>query len=150
MTLTPRYNEKLARAFPDQQPRVRWSDVRERWQLEEKCSFRRTVNPDLYPRSAVDSFIRFRDGYVMVDEFEPHDLPVVDKLIMGLRRNSVENLMRETGAVTADQLADAYDRRDRERAEAQRKRRNENWIAQAGPIHDSFSTQRVVTSGHGR
>jgi hypothetical protein len=150
VTLSPGFNKKLARAFPRQQPRVRWSDVRERWQLEEKISFRRVVNPDNYPRSAVDSFIRFRDGYVMVDEFEPHDLPTLDKLIMGLRRGSIENLMAETGAVNAGQLADAYDRRDAERAEKIRQQRNQNWIDQAGPIHESFGRQRIVTSGRGR
>lgn len=150
MTLTPGYNRKLERAFPFQCPRVRWSNQREAWQLEKKIHRSRTVNPDTYPSEAMDSFLRFRDGYELIDELPPRGLPTIDQLIHNLHKFSVTRIMEELGIHTASQLADAYDTRDRARTEKQREARNERWRQMAGPIHDTFGTQRVVTSGNGR
>jgi len=150
LTLTHGFNTRLARAFPEHEPRVRWSQQRESWQLEKKIHRARTVNPDTYPSEAVDSFVRFRDGYELIEEFAPRELPVCDKLIQGMRWGSVTRLMEELGIHTADQLANAYDARDRDRAEKQRQVRNDRWRQAAGPIYDSFGTQRLITSGHGR
>lgn len=129
---------------------MRWSDARETWQLEKRIHRRRTINPDTYPREAVDSFIRFRDGYELIDELPPDGLPTLDRLIENLRKFDPVRMMQELGIHTADQLADAYDERDRKRAAKQTEARNERWRAAAGPIYDTFGVQRVITSGHGR
>lgn len=139
MTLARGFNTRLARAFPEHEPRVRWSDARESWQLEKKIHRARTVNPDKYPSEAVDSFIRFRDGYELIEEYAPRELPVLDKLIAGLRRGSVTRLMAELGIHTAGQLADAYDARDRRRAEEQRARRNRMASEHAGELYDAIA-----------
>lgn len=150
MTLTKGYNEKLVRAFPFQAPRVRWSDARESWQLEKRIHRARTVNPDTYPSEAVDSFLRFRDGYELIDEIAPRELPPVDRMILNLRYGSVERIMEELGVRTAAQLADKYDERDRLREAATRARRNERAYERAEFIFDAYSRARVMTSGGGR
>jgi hypothetical protein len=150
MTLAKGYNEKLVRAFPFQAPRVRWSDARESWQLEKRIHRARTVNPDTYPSEAVDSFQRFRDGYELIAEIEPRELPAIDRMIFNLRYGSVERIMAELGVTTAAQLADKYDERDRLREERKRAQRNERAFEKAEFIFDSFSKARVMTSGTGR
>ena len=118
---------------------MRWSDARESWQIEKRIHRRRTVNPDTYPREAVDSFIRFRDGYELIDELPPHGLPTIDRLIQNLRKFDPQRMMQELGIHTADQLADAYDRRDEERRELARKRRNAKFRDRAGDIYDAMA-----------
>ena len=87
MTLARDYNARLARAFPLQCPRVRWSEQREAWQIETRIHRPRTVNPDTYPREAMESFIRFRDGYELLDELPPHGLPTIDRFIEAAARD---------------------------------------------------------------
>jgi len=88
------------------------------WLLERKITRPRTVDPSTYPAGALDSFIRFRDGYNLVYEFHPQQLPQIDKLIVGLRHDDIERIAEEYGFKHSGQLADHYDERDRQRREA--------------------------------
>lgn len=96
---------------------MRWSDMQQCWQLERKITRPRTVDPSTYPAGALDSFIRFRDGYNLVYEFHPQRLPQIDKLIVGLRHDDIERIMDEYGFRHSGQVADHYDARDRARKE---------------------------------
>lgn len=131
MDLPRHYNEKLQRAFPEL--RMRWSGMFECWQLEKQINRRRTVDPSTYPAAAVDSFIRFRDGYDLVEEFHPQRLPSVDRLVEGLRFGSITRIMEELGFKHSGQLADYYDERDRARKEyawRKAKERNKDFAAE--------------------
>jgi hypothetical protein len=133
------YNRPLKRAFPLQCPRVRWSDAREAWQIERQIHRARTVDPSTYPSEAVDSFLRFRDGFELIDELPPDGLPTPDRLIANLRKFDVTRMMEELGVHTADQLADLYDQRDARRREEARARRNREFRDRGGEIYDAIA-----------
>lgn len=104
-TLPPGYNKILQRTYPD--CRMRWSDVREEWRLERKANFARTdIDPDKYPRDAVDTFICRRDGYYLAGRYEPHRLPPADLLVQILLANDTARM--DVPGATAEEQADNY------------------------------------------
>lgn len=102
MQLPRKYNERLQAVFPDR--RVRWSNVYDVWMLEQRIWWKRDVDPAKYPAEAVDSFLRFRDGYTLEMEFEPRRLPAVDVLIEFLRWGNLGRCMDALGIKNVDQL----------------------------------------------
>lgn len=113
MNLPTHYNKRLQRAYPEL--RMRWSDVRECWLLEQRAYYARLdINPEKYPRDALDTFIQHRDGYFLTGMYAPRDLPNVDRLIQFLYAHDVRRMDLGGGsdADRAARLADMYDARD--------------------------------------
>lgn len=137
MQLPRRYNEKLQRVFP--QLRLRWSPVFECWMLEEKVSFKRTVDPNRYPKTAYDSFVRFSDGFTLRFEIAPRELPAVDRLITGLRQGSTTRIMDELGVKNASQWSALLDARDREKARIKWEKDKERGREYAGEFYDDLA-----------
>jgi len=137
MQLPRKYNEKLQRVFP--QLRVRWSFMNERWMIEEKVSFKRTVDPNRYPSKAFDSFIRFSQGYALRFELEPRELPSVDRLITGLRQGSAQRIMDELGVKNAAQWAALLDARDKAKRDAKWLKDKERGREYAGQFYDDLA-----------
>jgi hypothetical protein len=150
MNLPRGYNKKLGRKFP--QLRVRWSDHHEFWMLEERISYPRTVNPDRYPREALDSFRRFSDGYRLLDQWPPQRLPSVDRLVTGLRQGSVQRIMDELGVKNAEQWAAAMDARDARRNAEKWRKDKERGAEYAGEFYDrlAWAEGRTVAASHSR
>lgn len=114
MDLSKGYNRRLQAKFPDR--RVRWSNVYDVWMLEQRIWWQRDVNPDTYPRAAMDSFIRFHDGYTLEMEFEPEKLPSVDLLCEHLRWGNLARCMDAAGIKTVAQLETYKKAKEAERA----------------------------------
>lgn len=113
MNLPPHYNERLQRAYPEL--RMRWSEVRETWLLEQRAHYARLdINPADYPRNALDTFIQHQDGYFLSGMYEPRSLPQVDRLVQFLYAHDTRRLDLGGGsdADRARRLADMYDTRD--------------------------------------
>lgn len=148
MNVPRKYNARLQREFP--RLRVRWSDAREMWQLEEKIAYTRTVDPNRYPRAAVDSFRRFSDGYRLLEEWLPRRIPSVDRLITGLRRGNAVRIMDELGLANSDQW-EAYLRyKEQKAAEARWAKDKERGREYAGEFYDSLAWlegRTVVSAG---
>jgi hypothetical protein len=126
---------------------MRWSSVFEVWMLEEKISYKRTVDPSRYPSTAHDSFVRFSDGFCLKDEFHPKRLPSVDRLITGIRQGDPERIMAELGVKNASQWAAALDYRDRKRLEAKWLKDKERGREYAGEFYDDLAWLEGRTVG---
>lgn len=117
--LSPRFNQRLQRAYPD--CRIRWSERQECWLLERKARYARAnINPALYPREAVDTFIQLRDGYYTAGRYSPNGLPPVDLLVRILRANDTA-LMDIPGATPEEQANAWCDMAEEVEAEAKRR-----------------------------
>ena len=104
---------------------MRWSSSKEKWLLERKANYRRAdINPDQYPREAIDTFIRMRDGFYLVGQYEPKRLPHADRLVAYLRSQDPDYMDLGPGdALTrATRLAARIE--EREEAERQGVRRS--------------------------
>lgn len=130
MTLSKNYNRILQRTYPD--CRMRWSDVREEWRLERKANYARTdINPENYPRDAVDTFIMRRDGYYLAGRYEPNRLPPVDLLVQILLANDTAR-MDVAGATAEEQAANwIADQESKERAK-EAKLKEDNSFSKSG------------------
>lgn len=148
MNLPRAYNRVLGRVFP--RLRMRWSAMRETWQLEERIHYQRNVDPNRYPKQAVDSFIRFSDGFRLLSELPPRQLPAVDRLITGLRQGSVTRIMDELGVRTHEEWAALLDYRDKERAAAKWLKDKERGREYAGQFYDdlAWAEGRTVAASH--
>lgn len=105
---------------------MRWSEPRETWVLERRANYRRReVNPDKYPRTAVDTFIRMRDGYYLAGEYAPDRLPEPHRLVAYLR--SQDPNLRADFAGDPVEAAARYAQRleEKERAAEERAAKNE-------------------------
>lgn len=130
MTLSPHYNRTLQAAYPD--CRMRWSDVREEWRLERKATFARTnIDPDKYPRDAVDTFLCRRDGYYLAGRYAPTKLPPADLLVQILRANDTA-LMDVPGANADEQAANWIADVQRKESEYDAKLRKQETFAESG------------------
>lgn len=148
MTLSPKYNLKLQREFP--RLRVRWSTAREAWQLEEKIAYERTVDPNRYPRAAVDSFRRFSDGYRLLEEWGPRGIPSVDRLITGLRQGNAVRIMDSLGLANTDQWHALLLHKERQAAALRWEKDKERGREYAGEYYDSLAWaegRTVVSAG---
>jgi hypothetical protein len=142
------YNQRLQAVFP--RLRVRWSDVRETWQLEEKIAYTRTVDPNRYPRAAVDSFRRFSDGYRLLEEWRPRRIPSVARLITGLRQGNAVRIMDELGLANSDQWEALLRYKEKQAAERRWQKDKERGREYAGEFYDSLAWlegRTVVSAG---
>lgn len=115
MELPRDYNKRLQRAYSD--CRMRWSERREAWQLERRADFARTdLNPEKYPRDAVDTFIRRRDGFYLTGEYPANGLPPIDRLIAFLHSQDPVRLGLDPAKAVEEAARIASAIEDRERA----------------------------------
>lgn len=142
MTLPPRYNKILQRTYSD--CRMRWSESREEWHLERRANYTRLdIDPAHYPASAVDTFIRHRDGYYLAGSFAPRNLPPVDRLVAFLLAHDPVKLGYGPG--DGDRLADEIEAREAAReAQAYGSTRREFVESGADVLHDANVTRSVV------
>ena len=129
MDLPRGYQKKLQRAYPD--CRMRWAqDGSERWLLERKANFRRVEpDPNKYPRDAIDTFIRHRDGYYLAGFYAAAHLPRIDRLIPFLRSQDTAR-MDLGGGSDADKAARLADRLEaRENALKEKARQEQTFVA---------------------
>lgn len=116
-----KYNKELQRTYPD--CRLRWSERMECWLLERKAMYARTdINPDTYPREAIDTFIQRRDGYYLAGRYEPHALPPASLLVRILLANDTTRMEIEgkTPEERAQNYMDALE--EKERADVEKAR----------------------------
>jgi len=112
---------------------MRWAeDGSERWLLERKANFRRVPpDPQKYPRSAIDTFIRHRDGYYLTGVYEPNRLPNPHRLVEYLR--SQDPTLMDLGGGSDVERAARYAERLEAREAAQRaKARREQSFEESG------------------
>ncbi len=131
MDLPRGYNKILQRAYPD--CRMRWAaDGSERWLLERKANVRRVEpDPNKYPREAIDTFIRHRDGFYLAGVYPPWRLPDPHRLVTFLR--SQDPTLMDLGGGTDVERAARYAERLEEREDALRaKARREQSFEESG------------------
>lgn len=131
MDLPRNYNKILQRAYPD--CRMRWAqDGSERWLLERKANFPRVEpNPNKYPRSAIDTFIRHRDGYYLAGYYEPRRLPDPHRLVAFLRSQDTRLMDLGPGDVV-EQAARLAERLEEQENAAVEKARRDNSFFESG------------------
>lgn len=113
-----KYNRRLQRRHPF--VRVRWSDYRKCYVLEERVYRTRPLNPDLYPASKRDEYIQARDGYTTIEYFRA--LPPVVRLSDALVAARIEAEMQRAGVRDAEEWADKLDAEDAARQEGEHER----------------------------
>lgn len=128
MDLPRGYNKTLQRAYPD--CRMRWAtDGSERWLLERRANFRRVEpDPNKYPREAVDTFIRHRDGYYLAGVYDPWRLPEVHRLIAYLRSQDTRYMDLGGGDAVEQAMRYADRLEEKENAERARIRKSQTFV----------------------
>lgn len=125
-----RYNKTLQRTYPD--CRIRWSERREEWFLERKARYQRLdIDPEKYPRDAIDTFIQLRDGYYLAGRYDPRGLPDVHLLVKILLANDTA-LMNIPGNTPEDQANAWCDRAEEVERQAIEKARIEHSFTGSG------------------
>lgn len=136
MRLSPGYNDRLRRF--DSDLRVRWSPRRHIWLLERRARYQRLpVNPALYGQQEHDTVVQMRDGYFTLGEYQPAELPSVDRLIAYLRTQDSRRRGDQDFAHLAEALADELDANEATRDEQQRQRALANISGRAGEEWDT-------------
>jgi len=132
---------------------MRWSFARESWLLELRYA-RPTLHPKLDVGMSHDTIIRRRDGYMLLGEYPPDQLPSADRIIHTLQRNSIERLgLSSDPAKAAAQLADRLDAADAARAEAEREKRKARLLDLGSEAYDDYiwaEKARVGLALHGK
>lgn len=150
MRLSPGYNRRLARFDADL--RIRWSQRRHRWLLERRARYQRLpVDPSRYGSLEHDTVVQMREGYFTLGEYQPAELPSVDRLIAYLRTQDSRRRGDQDFAHLAEALADELDANEATRDEQQRQRALANVAGRAGEQweHDRWAhgTRIVVPRG---
>lgn len=107
------YNRRLRRRHPF--VRLRFSEYRGVFVLEERVGRSRPLDPDDYPESRADAYIQDRDGYATIEYLRL--LPSVVRLSDALEAARITTAMRLAGVTDASEWADRYDARDAARGE---------------------------------
>lgn len=116
MPLPTSYNRRLARFDPEL--RVRWSSRRRLWLLERRARYQRLpVDPRRYGFAEHDTMIQMRDGYFALGEYQPRDLPTVDRLIAYLRSQDTRRQGDQDFTALANAIANELDQADADREE---------------------------------
>lgn len=131
MDLPRNYNKVLQRAYPD--CRMRWAeDGSERWLLERKANYRRVQpDPNKYPRAAIDTFVRHRDGYYLAGFYPPDRLPNPHRLVAFLRSQDPD-LMDLGGGDAVERAMRYADRLEAREAAATEKARRAQTFEESG------------------
>lgn len=136
MPLPNSYNRRLARFDPEL--RVRWSLRRRLWLLERRARYRRLpVDPRRYGYGEHDTVVQMREGYFALGEYQPRDLPTVDRLIAYLRREDARRLGDQDYQALANAIADELDAADEAREERLRQQALGDVAAASGEQWDS-------------
>lgn len=152
MDLPRNYNRRLQHAYPDL--RMRWAeDGSERWLLERRANFRRVPpDPNKYPRDAIDTFIRHRDGFYLVGFYEPRSLPPVDRLVTFLR--SQDTARMDLGPGTPEEqavrIAEKFEEREREQSRKNKEDQSFYHSGAGGELYDRLAWEegrRVAVPG---
>lgn len=112
---------------------MRWAaDGSERWLLERRANFKRVEpDPNKYPRTAIDTFIRHRDGYYLAGQYPPASLPNPHRLVSYLRSQDPD--LMDLGPGDAVERAARYAERLEAAEEAKlAKARKEQTFAESG------------------
>lgn len=112
------YNRRLRRRHPF--VRVRWSDYRKCYVLEERVARSQPIDPDSYPESKVDVYIQARDGYATIEYLRA--LPSVTRLCDALNASRIAAEMQRRGVRDAAEWADQLTAADTSRAGREREK----------------------------
>lgn len=152
MNLPLDYQRRLQREFPD--CRMRWSERQECWLLEKRASYARTdINPEKYPKDAVDTFIQRRDGYFLSGEYHAKYLPQIDRLLTYLRSQDPVRmgLNPEKPLEEAARLATAIEAREAEERRRVRQSQTYEGSGVGGELYDRLAWEegrRVSVPGN--
>lgn len=110
--------------------------------LERKATYARLdINPEKYPREAVDTLKRMQDGYFLVGEYAPERLPDADRLVAFLRSQDPDRMDLGGGdpVERAARLASAIEDREAEEKRALRRSQSFSESGVGGELYDQLA-----------